>query len=154
MTSDFYKNLPKKRMSAGAVIFNEKNELLIVKPSYKEGWSIPGGIVDENESPRAACLREVKEEVGIELPHVKFLCIDYMTPRDEKGEFLIFIFYGGVLDQDQTARIKIQQDEISEHRFVNLEDARELLRSNLSRRVPKCVEALRNNTGIYLEDGN
>ena len=30
-----------KYMSAGALFFNERAELLLVKPTYKEGWEIP-----------------------------------------------------------------------------------------------------------------
>lgn len=32
--NDYYKNLPKKRMGAGALLFNKNDELLIVKPTY------------------------------------------------------------------------------------------------------------------------
>lgn len=61
-----YKNLPKKRMAAGCLFLNDKKELLILKPSYRETWNIPGGVIEENESPLAACKREIKEELGIE----------------------------------------------------------------------------------------
>lgn len=49
---DYLKTLPRKRMACGVLIFNEKNELLIVKNSYKDYWSIPGGVIEENESPQ------------------------------------------------------------------------------------------------------
>jgi len=98
--NDYYQKLPKKRMGVGALIFNEKDELLIVKPSYKDRWSIPGGVVEENESPRNACIREVMEEVSIELKHVRFLCIDYTRANSDKDESLQFIFYGGKLDAE------------------------------------------------------
>lgn len=61
MGNQYYKGLPKKRMGVGALFLNDKNEILIVKPSYKDHWSVPGGVVDENESPRQACIREVKK---------------------------------------------------------------------------------------------
>ena len=57
MSEDYYKNLPKKRMAAGALIFNNQEEILFVKPGYKDHWSIPGGVIEKNESPKAACLR-------------------------------------------------------------------------------------------------
>jgi 8-oxo-dGTP diphosphatase len=47
--------LPMKDMSVGALVFNEPEELL-VKPTYKDGWEIPGGIVEQDESPTQACL--------------------------------------------------------------------------------------------------
>ena len=49
------------------LIENEQGELLIVKAGYKDHWSLPGGIVDAGESPLEAAVREVKEEVDIQV---------------------------------------------------------------------------------------
>lgn len=153
MISDYYKNLPKKRIGVGAIILNEKDEILVVKPSYKDYWSIPGGVVDENESPRGACIREIIEEVDIDLKDVKFLCVDYMSNSGEKGENLQFIFFGGKLNKSEIKNIKLGGREIVEYKFMKIDDALPLLSERLRMRLPKCLEALKNNTAIYLEDG-
>jgi ADP-ribose pyrophosphatase YjhB (NUDIX family) len=149
---NYYQTLPKKRMGVGALILNERNELLIIKPSYKDHWSTPGGTVDENESPRNACIREVKEEVGLEIKDPKFLCVDWSSPSGEKGESLQFIFFGGVLSEEQVKNIKLAPREISEHKFLPLDEALPLLSEKLRRRIPDCLDALKNNTALYLED--
>ncbi|MFH1405116.1 MAG: NUDIX hydrolase [Patescibacteria group bacterium] len=154
MNNNFYKNLPKKRMGAGALILNDKGEILIVKPVYKDHWSIAGGIVEENESPKDACIREVAEEIGITLKDPKFLCVDfYVHAQQEKGECLQFVFYGGIFGEDDISKIRLDGKEISEFRFIKIEDAIPLLSINMQPRLPKCLEALQNNTAIYLEDG-
>ncbi|MCU4981301.1 DNA mismatch repair protein MutT [Bacillus cereus] len=59
----------KKRVSVvGAVIFNEKNEILCALrsstmslPNY---WEFPGGKINEGEMPQEALIREIKEELG------------------------------------------------------------------------------------------
>ena len=51
------------RVAAGALIRNPAGQILLVKPTYKDGWDIPGGYVEPGESPGAACLRELKEEI-------------------------------------------------------------------------------------------
>ena len=61
------KTLPKKRVASGALIFNEKEEFIIVEPSYKSDWEIPGGGIEKNESPQEALIREIKEELGVDL---------------------------------------------------------------------------------------
>jgi len=139
-------------MGVGALILNEKNELLIVKPSYKDHWSVPGGVVDENESPRNACVREVKEEIGLDIENPKFLCVDWTSPTPEKGESLQFIFFGGILRQEQISKIKLQPEEIAEHQFLPLEKALPLLSEKLKRRIPKCLDAMKNQTALYLEN--
>ncbi|MBI4119577.1 MAG: NUDIX hydrolase [Parcubacteria group bacterium] len=144
-------------MAVGVLFFNELHELLIVKPNYKDSWSIPGGVIDENESPREACLREVKEEVGLTVKKVKLLGVDYMSPEtseyQNKSENLQFIFYGGILTQNQMRSIKLQKEELDEYKFLKLENALPLLNRNLSSRIPPCLEALKNNTAVYLEGG-
>src|SRR3989344_2258133 len=102
---DYDQKLPRKRIGAGALIFNEKGEILVVKPSYKDRWSIPGGVVEKNESPRNACIRETKEEVGITLTNLRFLCVDYTQSTHEKSESLQFIFYGEKLSPKQITEI-------------------------------------------------
>src|SRR5258708_23595711 len=49
--------------SAGALIFDRAGRLLILKPTYKSGWTIPGGVMEaDGETPRGACRREVRQE--------------------------------------------------------------------------------------------
>jgi len=151
--NDYYKNLPKKRMGAGALIFNEKGELLIVKPNYKDGWSIPGGTINENESPRTACLREAKEEVGLSLKEIRFLCVDYVLPdKPEKAESLQFVFYGGKLNKEEIESISLQKSELDEYRFVEVSVAEQLLGKHLSKRLSKCIQAIETRSPVYLEN--
>lgn len=153
LSNDFYKNLPKKRMGVGVLFFNENDELLILKPTYKNYWSIPGGIIDKNESPQKAGIREVKEEIGLDLKNPRFLCIEYI-PDLGKDENLQFIFYGGILDSTQIENIKINNEEISDYKFLKLEEAQKILSEKLKNRIPLCLDALKKKTAIYLEDSN
>ncbi|MDE7553263.1 (deoxy)nucleoside triphosphate pyrophosphohydrolase [Bacillus tropicus] len=59
----------KKKVSVvGAVIFNEKNEVLCAlrspKMSLPNYWEFPGGKINEGEMPQEALIREIKEELG------------------------------------------------------------------------------------------
>ncbi|RDV00628.1 NUDIX domain-containing protein [Trinickia dinghuensis] len=42
--------------------------LLLLKPSYRSGWGLPGGSIEPGETPDAAAQREMKEEIGLP-PH-------------------------------------------------------------------------------------
>ncbi len=47
------------------VIFNDKNEILLFKHSYRShSWSLPGGYLKSGEHPREGLEREIKEESG------------------------------------------------------------------------------------------
>ena len=150
---EYYKSLPRKRMAAGVIMFNKKEELLLVKPGYKDHWSVPGGIVDKDESPCYAAIREAKEEVGIGIKTCQLLCVDYNQAKGAEDERLEFIFFGGKLLDEEVSKIKVDGDEISEYEFFKTEDALLLLKGKWNSRLPKCLEALKNSTAIYLENG-
>ncbi len=147
---EYLDKLPKKRMGSGVLLFNDKNELLIVKPTYREGWIIPGGTVEKNESPRAACIREAKEEVGLDIKDVKFICLDYRI--NDEGENLQFLFYGGIVAENQIGDIKLQESELSDFKFVGLGNMEKYLIPSLAKRIFKCIDAIKNNKPIYLEN--
>src|SRR6185437_12312002 len=40
-------------------------EILLLRSSYRNGWSLPGGGIAHGESARDAAIRELREEVGL-----------------------------------------------------------------------------------------
>ncbi len=149
---EYYKNLPKKRMASGVLFFDETGKVLLVKLSYKNYWSIPGGVIEADESPRLAAEREVREEINLSVGLNRLLCVDYIEDR-EKGENIQFVFYGGILSQEDILKIKLQSDELESYQFLEPGDAVPLLGVRLAKRFPACLSALKNNTVLYLENG-
>jgi 8-oxo-dGTP pyrophosphatase MutT (NUDIX family) len=43
-------------------------EILLLRNSYRTGWSLPGGGIGRGETARDAALRELREEVGLVVP--------------------------------------------------------------------------------------
>ena len=144
-------NLPKKRMGAGALFQDEQGRLLLVNPTYKPQWEIPGGIVEQNESPRQACQREVYEEIGLTKPIERLLSISYASANDRRTEGLMFIFWGGVLTPAEIEMIRLPVTELSEYRFVTLAEALSLLAPTLGERVRRSLEILPTEQTLYLE---
>lgn len=149
----YYAKLPKKRISVGALFFNNKNELLIVEPNYKNNWLIVGGTVDKNESPYTAIKREIKEEIGLTPKNLKLVCVEYKTHQDYRIEAIYFLFYGGVLKQKQIDSIKIQKSELEKYKFINIKEAIKILSTTTGDKLPYCIEAIKNKKLIYLENG-
>ena len=67
-----------KVLASGCILRDQSGRILLVKPTYKPGWEIPGGMVEANESPVQACLREAREELGLEVRLGRLLCVDYV----------------------------------------------------------------------------
>jgi 8-oxo-dGTP diphosphatase len=143
--------LPAIPVSAGALIFDRAGRLLILKPTYKSGWTIPGGVMEsDGETPWEACRREVREECGIEVSHGRLACMDFRRPRPGRPGGVRFLFDCGAIGDKRLTAIVVQPEEVSEYRLVALPDALPLLRGPIRRRVRAAANG---RALVYLEDG-
>ena len=144
--------LPAIPVSAGALIFSRSGRLLILKPTYKAGWTIPGGVMEAGgETPWQACQREVREECGIVLKRARLACMDFRPPRPGRPGGIRYLFDAGRLRARALDAIIVQAEEISEYRLVSLAEAAQLLRRPIARRVDAAVRA--GKATVYLENG-
>jgi 8-oxo-dGTP diphosphatase len=134
------------------LFFNEEGNILLVKPTYKPGWEIPGGIVEHNESPKQCCMREVQEELGLVREIGALLVVDYNSDTEERTESLMFIFNGGILTGADIASIQLHHDELSEFCFFDPETLPAEMTRALRDRVLMAWQQGIQGTAIYLED--
>jgi 8-oxo-dGTP pyrophosphatase MutT (NUDIX family) len=85
-------SLARKRMAAGALFRDQDGQVLLVDPVYRATWDLPGGAVEAEESPHAACRREVAEELGLDRPAGRVLAVDWVPSRPERPEGLITVY--------------------------------------------------------------
>lgn len=137
------------RVAAGALIRNAAGEILLVKPTYKDGWEIPGGYVEPGESPRAACMRELREELGIDHAVGNLLVVDW-APAEREGDKLLFIFEAGEVS---LIELSLPVDELSEARYWPSESILEITPPRLGRRILAAANAGTGSSQTYLEHG-
>jgi 8-oxo-dGTP diphosphatase len=143
--------LPRIPASAGSLIFDAVGRLLILKPNYKKGWTIPGGQIEpDGESPWEACRRETLEECGLEVKYGRLVCVDFLRPKGNRPGGVRFLFDCGAFSDEQLRAIRLQDREIAEHRFVELAEAAALLSGPLRRRVSASAGTKH---CVYLEGG-
>lgn len=63
------------KIAVNAVVFNDKDEVLLAKRTDNGLWCIPGGHVDLGETLAQACLREFYEETGLRAEVVRLMGI-------------------------------------------------------------------------------
>jgi len=147
----FPSETPRIPASAGALIHSRDGRLLILKPTYKKGWTIPGGQINsDGESPWDACRRETEEECGLLVEHGRLVCVDFLSPRPGKPGGARFLFDCGTFPDETFREVRLQESEIEDHRLAALSEALELLSGPLRRRVEQCAGAGR---CAYLENG-
>lgn len=150
---EFYKQLPRKRCGAAALIANTAGQYLAVKPAYRDdGWLLPGGIVEHNESPSSAVAREVKEEVGLSLSGHTLRAIDYRNSFDFKGDLLIFIFESETLNETQARRLAVGDNEIVAMRWFAPEEFLDSLISTHGAICKHIFATKKDNAVILLEN--
>ena len=143
---------PRIPASAGGLIRDRRGLLLILKPTYKSGWTIPGGQMEsDGETPWEACRREVLEETGLTVTTGRLVCVDFLRPKGDRPGGLRFLFDCGSVDPTSAERIVLQEEEIADFRWVGHEEADRLLSGPVGRRVARSFGA----TGgtLYLEEG-
>ena len=105
-------------MAAGSLFRDEDGRVLLVDPTYKPTWDLPGGAVEKEESPHAACRREVAEELGLDRVPGRVLVVDWVPSRPERPEGLIVVYDGGVLAPGDVAAITLPDAELAGYEFV------------------------------------
>lgn len=140
------------RMAAGALFFDDADRVLLVEPTYKDYLDIPGGYVEQGESPLQACVREVHEELGITPSIGRLLIVDW-APSPTEGDKVLYLFDGGELTTGDCEQIKLQADELRGYGFHNADQLPELTIPRLARRVAAAIRTRSNRSTVYLEHG-
>ena len=108
------------RVASGVLYSDAQGRALLVKPTYKDLWDIPGGYLHPGETPTAALRRELVEELGTALPIGRLLAADW-APSEQEGDKLLWVFDGGELDDAELAEIRVDGVEIAEYAFHSRE---------------------------------
>ncbi len=130
----------KEQVSAGGVVFRgdkENIEVVIVSVGGQHRWQLPKGLVDKDESPEIAAVREAHEEGGVSSKVVELIeTIEYWYAGLDNGIrvrfhkrvhfYLLCYLSGDTKDHDW---------EVNEARWVPIEDAASQLAFDNERRV-------------------
>ena len=113
----WFAQLPTMYAAAAALFTNPAGRTLLVKPNYRDHWSLAGGILDHGEAPHAGCRREVAEELGLDIEPGPLLVVGWSAPDGIRPRPIVhFVFDGGVLADDTP--IRLQASELDDYRFV------------------------------------
>lgn len=140
---------PVRRMGSGVLITDDAEAVLLVKPTYKAGWEIPGGLVERDESPREAASRECREELGRDVAIGELLCLHYVASTGTFVDGLMFVFDGGQAADPED--YVLPADELSHVAFVPSQSLGAYLVPPLAARMTAALLARRTGRVAYLE---
>jgi len=109
---------PTPNISVRTVIFNEKNQVLLVREKSDHGFSLPGGWCDLYDSPQQAALRECEEEAGARVEITRLVGVTNRIPYLKKYETpsYVIVFTAKVIEQKN-----VHDHEIEEVGYFDLD---------------------------------
>jgi 8-oxo-dGTP diphosphatase len=148
----WHASLPGVVMAAAGLIRDDAGRVLVVKPNYRDHWTLPGGICEFGEAPHAGCAREVAEEIGVPLPVGRMLAVDWQLPQDiygpEARPAVFFVFDCGVLHS--LSGVRLQEEELDDCRFADEHELAALLAATTVPRVRAAISSLSSGCPRYV----
>ena len=114
-------SLPTKRAIAQGVLraapadgatTDETSRVLLCELVYKRDWDLPGGVVDRGESPAECVVREVREELSLDVTVRSLLAVNWLPPLLGWGDATVFVFDLGVVDPHVADAARLEAREI------------------------------------------
>ncbi|MFC6333139.1 NUDIX domain-containing protein [Paenibacillus septentrionalis] len=131
--------MPRTHDASGIAIIDDQNRILLVHQNYKDKhWSLPGGIVEDNESVWDAARRELKEEISVEAGDIELSGIYYMSHRNG----YIYVFK----TREFSGELKVDGKEINEYGFFDIDN---LPRPITNFTVERIRDAIENSKPVF-----
>ena len=144
-------SLPTKRAIAQGVLRDPAGRVLLCELTYKAEWDLPGGVVDPSESPAECVVREVREELAIDVEVQALLAVNWLPPWRGWSDATVFVFDLGVADADLIDRTTLERREIRSLHFADEEEWEQRV-APYNQRLLAFLAAHAGPTA-YLEDG-
>lgn len=120
--------------TVGALVVNAFGQVLLLRShKWPAGYALPGGHVEVGERLEDAVVREVKEETGLDVFDLEFLCFQEYISAGAFWRDSHFIFFDFVCRTDQT-RVTLSE-EAEAFVWADLDEAEKLLKDPFTRRV-------------------
>lgn len=104
--------LPTKRIISQGLLRDPDGRVMLCELTYKSEWDLPGGVVEVGESPAVGLVREISEELGIDVTVQGLLTVNWLPAWRGWDDACIFLFDLGVADPAITESMTLQPTEI------------------------------------------
>ena len=126
----------KREKSCGGIIFNKDNSgefryLLVRHKKSKNSWGFPKGHVENDEVEEETALREIHEEVGLDV--TLFAGFEERVTFKPRRDILKTVVYFAC--ESKSTDVKYIFDEIAEHKWLLFPDALKQLRHKNNKQI-------------------
>ncbi|WP_446044886.1 NUDIX domain-containing protein [Streptomyces olivaceus] len=141
------------RAAGSLALWQLDGEIALFLPTYNQrGWYLPGGALEQDESPEHALSRELLEETGLRRQPLRLLVIESVRadPARDKPAGENWLWQVEPLTRQEWDNIRLPPQELKDKRLVPPSDLGQFVRPALERRIRTALKAQANNTTLYL----
>ena len=119
---------------AACAAIDRKGKLLIARRNLEPGmnkWALPGGFVESNETPEKACLRELKEETGVEGKINRLIGV-YVQRTRKYGSLLVIGYAVNVVKENISVNKEVKEAKFVSHKempYIPFSTHREIIKA-------------------------
>lgn len=81
-------------VAADVIVEIGDHVVLIERRNFPHGWALPGGFVDFGETVEQAAVREMREEISLEVELRALLGVYSRPDRDPRGQTITVVYIG------------------------------------------------------------
>ncbi|MEU9147789.1 NUDIX hydrolase [Streptomyces sp. NPDC048349] len=149
----YYAAQPSPLVAATGVVLDARGRVLVLTTLYKADLELPGGTVEDTETPEEGLARELKEELDLGLPVGRLLAVDSRPPGELGRSLVVHVHLVGPLQPEEAAAISFPDGEISAARWLAPEEACAALPERIAPRLRAALAALHTGSLAHLVDG-
>jgi ADP-ribose pyrophosphatase YjhB (NUDIX family) len=140
--------------SCTALITDADGQILVVDPTYKDGFDMPGGMVCAGETQIEGLERDLAEELDLTgVPVGRLLVVDQVPVARYGRAMVVTVFHVGPLTDEQCKSLRFADGEIGAAEFLPVDEALGRLPHRLARRIKAAHAALLTGVPAVLVDG-
>ncbi|HVM14738.1 MAG TPA: NUDIX hydrolase [Egibacteraceae bacterium] len=133
----FFASLPRKVVAAATLCRDAEGRLLVVHDTFKGHWTIPGGVVDADEDPRAGAERETWEEAGARVRAGRLLGLFAHSWPDR----LLLVYEAEPVGDTSRPLAPVHGHEIGAAQWLPLDEALDRLNPRTAQQVTRCLDS-------------
>ena len=106
--------------SVTGIVFDSAGRILLLRQRDDSIWSTPGGVIEPDETPADAVVREVREETGLVVRPVRILGVFggpafvVRYPNGDESQYVMIVFDCEIV----SGQLRTNTDETIDARFV------------------------------------
>ena len=132
----FFSTLPRKVVASGVLCRDAQGRVLVVHDTFKQYWTIPGGVVDADEDPRTGAVREAWEEAGVRVEGGALLGVFTASWPDR----MVLVYDAAPVAGAEDRGGPLHTHEIDAVAWLPLDEALQRLTPHVAEQVRHCLD--------------